>query len=91
MSDNAYPHEANLVLFTRAYESHLAAATMLRGSNVLKPAHMTDEVYAQRAAVLALGGKIALAERNQLLDEFCRQWLKYRSLPLDGEQAKAGG
>ena len=79
MSDTAYPSDVNMVLFTRAWESHLAATALIRRSNLPKPASMTEESYAQRKAILSVGIKLVLAERDTALDEFCRAWLQYRS------------
>jgi hypothetical protein len=79
MSDTAYPSEVNLVLFTRAYESHLAATSLIRRGNVPKPDNMDEATYAQRKAILAVGVKLVLAERDQLLDQFCQAWLAHRS------------
>lgn len=76
-----YPQGTNNVLFRDAYDLHQAAAIVLRMSNRPTP-QLTPDQAEQRKSILTIAAKLMVKERDTLLDQFCRSWLRSRDLPI---------
>jgi hypothetical protein len=70
-----------ITTFTHAYELHLAAAgiTLLRNRQSQVERSLTSDQIAGRQQILDIAAQLIIAERNTVLDEFCRAWQTYRA------------
>lgn len=86
MPDDLYPSEVNPVLFTDAFKLHEGASGTYRLANRRPPEGEKPEVTAQRKAILTIAAQLQVMDRDRLLDEFCRDWLRFRNLPVPGKE-----
>lgn len=77
-----HPKEAYTHQFAEAYELHQAAGSTYRNSHGVPGAPKTEQSE-QRTAILRIAAKLLVLRRNELLDSFCRDWLKYRKLSIE--------
>lgn len=84
MSDDLHPRSPGLYLhqFAEAYEAHQSAGATYQTANRIPPKDEAPATTEQRKAILTIAARLLVKRRDELLDDFCVAWLRYRELPI---------
>lgn len=84
IQDDLHPSGVHLTHLSDAYEAHNAACLVKRKSAMASLHHIEDSQTRLQRVMLESASKLLIQERDRLLDEFCKEWLRYRGKPQQG-------